>query len=529
MKSAVAIIAVFLIALPVFAVADFSTAEDSGEIKIGAYTYSLIDNTNEVELISYDNLNDASDVIIPAEIIDDKTGNHYDVTRVSAWFASEKIKTITIGENVEVIEDFIFNCQNLRSFAVSGGTHFSAPDDVLYTYNQHKLIRYPVAKTGTSYEVLPSVAEIGACAFYESSLETVILHEGIIKMDSSAFYCCANLSNLRTGSYDHTLPDSLSIIGNAVFGDCTKLTSITLPEGLVFIGTRAFANTGISEMLIPYEVDYIGEGAFMDCYKMTKFESYSETYWSDEKTGILYKEENEDSYVLFAYPANSDMTEFEIPENVVNIAPFAFSGCQHLEKVTLNETTVNVPELAFCDCKSLKSINLDGIITIGSNSFSGCENLSAVNFGNSITYIGMCAFSRTALESVAIPSSVTYIDYGAFQYCPQLSQVTISEGSKVTLDWDVFYNDTALKDITIESGDVVLSSDSLCIGGYEGDTVTVNVHVVKGYTIPADATDEYTILYITIIGERPYPWENWIGVFFCALVIIGILYGMREV
>ena len=152
-----------------------------------------------------------------------------------------------------------------------------------------------------------------------------------------------------------------------------------------------------------------------------------------------------------------------------------------------------------------------------------------MNFGSTLTYIDVFAFEDTGLEYVTIPSSVTYIDTGAFSNCDKLKEFTIPEDSKVTLDSLIFADDWVLKDIYIESSDVKLLEDSLVITYNESEKTSVNVHVVKGYSIPDNASNEFTELNIIIIGERPYPWENWIGVFFCVLVIIGILWAVREV
>jgi hypothetical protein len=59
--------------------------------------------------------------------------------------------------------------------------------------------------------------------------------------------------------------------------------------------------------------------------------------------------------------------------------------------------------------------------------------------------------------------------------------------------------------------------------------MTIEVKVPKGYSIPEDATDGYTELVVSVIGEKPYPYENILGVIACILILIGILRFVREV
>ena len=529
MKSLAAVLSVMILLLSAVALSDSCSGEAGEEFEDGDFSYIVL-NPTDVELWAYDNDSTVADVVIGDEVVHDE--HHYKITRVTAWFTSDSIRTVTIHSNVEYIDEYSFHCNNLESFDVIGNTRFGVDDGVLYEMNGinlHRLIKYPSARAGDSYDVPATVVEIGTGAFSNSSVKTVTFHEGLIKIDTSAFYDCTELTNIRTGVLDNTLPKSLSIIGNAAFNNCSKLSSISLPDELSFIGSRAFEESGLTELRIPYELDYIGEGAFMNCTKLTRFTSDSYSYQADEETGVLYRIGMNDSKILYAYPAGSSAIEYRIPEDVNDIAPYSFSGCVNLQTVHLNDDCLSIPDLAFFDCKSLRSIDLNGVLTTGTASFSGCENLSSVNFGDNLTYIGMLSFSYTALTSVTIPSSVQYIGFGAFRNCYGLTDFTISEDSKATLEPNVFINDRALRNITINSGDVDLMDESLSISESEADKATLNVHVVKGYSVPEGAADEYTELNIIVIGERPYPWENWIGVFFCVLVIIAILMAVREV
>ena len=532
MRSIIAIFAVLSLIISAVAMADLSSSdEDVQYFTVGDFTYFIL-NPSEVELISFDEDSTEENVIIESSVVNPNDMHAYNITKVSASFSRDDISTITIGENVTDVTYADFSGNGLQAFYVAGGDHFGAVDGVLFKksgMDNHILIKYPKGKTNTSYSTPATIAEIGENAFFGcGNLNTVTLNEGLIKIDYSAFECCYELSNVRTTAADHSLPTTLSIIGYSAFAYCGKLATLTLPDDLAFIGSSAFEHTGLTELNIPYGIEYIGSGAFRDCESLVKFTSDNYMYKAEETSGVLYKDEN-NLKTLFAYPAGAPAATYQIPEDFGSIATFAFSGCANLNEVIFNETCVSIPDMAFYRCSSLTTINLDGIITVGISSFSYCENLSSVNFGSTLTYIDVFAFEDTGLEYVTIPSSVTYIDTGAFSNCDKLKEFTIPEDSKVTLDSLIFADDWVLKDIYIESSDVKLLEDSLVITYNESEKTSVNVHVVKGYSIPDNASNEFTELNIIIIGERPYPWENWIGVFFCVLVIIGILWAVREV
>ena len=59
--------------------------------------------------------------------------------------------------------------------------------------------------------------------------------------------------------------------------------------------------------------------------------------------------------------------------------------------------------------------------------------------------------------------------------------------------------------------------------------VTVDVYVKEGYSIPDNAAGEFTVVNVMEEGKGPYPYENWIVVAFCVLLIIGIMRIVREV
>jgi hypothetical protein len=75
------------------------------------------------------------------------------------------------------------------------------------------------------------------------------------------------------------LPQSLEVIGDSCFGDCTELTEIIFEDGsqLREIGTWAFSESGLLRVLVPRATRVLKKGCFSGCGSLTaaEFESQS--------------------------------------------------------------------------------------------------------------------------------------------------------------------------------------------------------------------------------------------------------------
>jgi hypothetical protein len=236
-------------------------------------------------------------------------------------------------------------------------------------------------------------------------------------------------------------------------------------------------------------------------------------------------EKTETALKLLCYPAGKAGDEYYLPNNLTSIEAGAFSGCQNLKRVDLGKMTV-IPYSAFSGCKSLEYIDLSNVTIVNSLAFGECTKLKRVTFGSGLLLIGDMAFTGSGLEEFIAPESLASIGYGAFTGDKSLKKVYIPEGSKCEIKAQAFFGDLGLEEFYIGSGDVVLESKSLGIGTPD---FVLKLTVPKGYHIPDDAADDVTKLDITYIGERPYPYENILGVLVCLAVLFGIFKLFRRV
>lgn len=232
-----------------------------------------------------------------------------------------------------------------------------------------------------------------------------------------------------------TLGSSVSIIGNAVFRDCSSLEDINVVAG-------------------------------------------NPTYASDG--GVLY---NGDKTSLILCPqAKSSVT---IPNSVTTIGEEAFYSCIELQNVTIPNSVTALGWGAFACCANLKSVTIgDGIVEIPSQAFNRCTLLETVNFGGSVKKISNGAFGECGLKSVALPNSLAEIGQMAFSGCKSLKSVDFGD-SLTTIDWLVFIDCESLESVDLPAsltyigGEVFIRCHSLtAINVAEGNSTYTSVNGV---------------------------------------------------
>ena len=81
---------------------------------------------------------------------------------------------------------------------------------------------------------IPGTATIYSEAFsYKTSLETVVIDEGVTILHEGMFAGCEKLSTV-------VLPDSIDEIGNNVFGEATSLKEIKIPDKVTELCANVF-------------------------------------------------------------------------------------------------------------------------------------------------------------------------------------------------------------------------------------------------------------------------------------------------
>lgn len=87
--------------------------------------------------------------------------------------------------------------------------------------------------------------------------------KSVVVVQNSAFAGCSNVTSVQ-------IPTTVKSIGINVFENCTKLSSVTIPEGVTLVPNNAFVGCSeLSEINLPTSVESIGASAFASCTKLT--------------------------------------------------------------------------------------------------------------------------------------------------------------------------------------------------------------------------------------------------------------------
>ena len=141
------------------------------------------------------------------------------------------------------------------------------------------------------------------------------------------------LTKYRGNKKNVVIPDGVTSIGDAAFGNCRCLANITIPNGVTSIGEEAFKNCdSLTSITIPDSVTSIGDHAFYDCSSLTSINvADANRYYSDEDGGLFNKEKTE----LIRYPEGKSESTYAIPDSVTSIGDSAFSDCISLTSITI--------------------------------------------------------------------------------------------------------------------------------------------------------------------------------------------------
>ena len=209
------------------------------------------ESVTKIESSAFEYCRNLTSVIIP---------NSVRTIGIMAFWGCSKLNAVQMSSSVSELESSIFyNCINLREFTISKGIQkiassafenctslqtfnvdeenrwFAADDGILYSYNMKTLIRCPLAHYAEIFRVPDGVLTIADEAFEKCiNIGKIILPDGLIKIGSSAF-AYTNITAID-------MPNSVNEIGIMAFWGCKNLEVFIIPENMSVIPSSMMYN-----------------------------------------------------------------------------------------------------------------------------------------------------------------------------------------------------------------------------------------------------------------------------------------------
>jgi len=300
--------------------------------------------------LAFSNCEELTEINIPASIL--TIGNN-------AFQGCEDLAKVNIADLAAWCDITFYNIfSNPLYFAKKLSVKGESVTDLVIPNGVTSIASYAFAGCNrlTSVTIPDGVTKIGNSAFLLCSrLERVTLGNNLTDVGIDAFASCDDLAytEYENGNYlgnennpyqvlisipstdisSFVIHPNTKAIGGGTFSYCSKLTAITLPEGLVFVGRNAFSNChSLTEITIPDSVTKIGYNAFGVCYELAnvtfgkglKSIDASAFAWCGSLKNVTLPDGLESIGTLaFRYPSLESVT---IPKSVTKIAKNAFSG-----------------------------------------------------------------------------------------------------------------------------------------------------------------------------------------------------------
>lgn len=443
----------------------------------------------------------------------------------SAFYDCENLKSVSIADSVKKIEDDAFslckaladlklpkNLKEIGSFAFDGCSALK------------------------SVTIPGSVEEIGISAFAEcTSLEKAVVSKGVKVLGDGVFSECKNLNSISLPSGLEAIGDGL-LDGTAYYKNALNWTSgvlyigsylldtsalvmgnYTVKDGTTLIAEYAFAeNNKLTAITLPESVEYLGAGAFNCCGKLAsvKLSSKIESIeWATFRAchalksiklpvGLIGVLDN-------SFADCTSLTEIKLPSKLQVIGSEAFSGCEKLNSIAIPKSVVEIGMMAFegtgiynnkknwsdnvlyvsnCLIKANEekvkgTIEIkNGTCLLADDALDSCEKVTAVKIPSTVKFIGNGAFSGSGIKSVVIPKGVTEIRGFTFSGCHNLSSVSIPNTVK-SIGYNAFYDCKSLKNVTIPYSVKTIEEDALgYISGFDMIQKKIEELYKQGYS-----------------------------------------------
>lgn len=391
-------------------------------LKIGKNAFSY---NQALRTVNFNNVREIGDGAFVYSRINTLNGTNNIISIGSNAFSQTALTQVTIPANVQYIGDYAF------AYTDDGTQDYTITIPASVTYLGTGVFGF--CKHVAGFVNNSALKELPAYTFAGTDLAAVTATSlgGFTSLGAYAFADSEVASADLTGSH-------ITALGEGVFGGCEKLTSVTLCEGITAIAPYAFADSGITSIVLPASVVEIGARAFADSRiehiysaaspaaddfgAVTKVGDYA--FSNTALAAIKADELTEVGAYAFAVGRGtpSKLAAITAPK-LTTIGDHAFAGAIFTE-ANLGEVK-EIGAYAFENSK-LTAANFAKAENVGEHAFENAASLASLTIP-AVKSIQAYAFKGTDISSLALPA-VESLAPRAFNGATALATVTIAEG-----------------------------------------------------------------------------------------------------
>lgn len=317
------------------------------EVKLG-------ENIEEIRPLAFMNCESLTEILLPDSI---------NYIGYNVFSGCSSLEHISLPKNLnEILSQTFLNCINLTKIKLPESISYI---DMLAFEGCNKLVSIEISNNNKKYTSLNGVLydkEITEIICISPGISRITIPITISKTNhiTDVLGLCYNLDSIFV---EEGNPFFKSIDGILYNKDITTLLSfpcarnkINFPNTVIEIGAQSFLNCRkLDALIIPNSIQYIGSAAFL----------------------------------------NSEIREIILPNSLVRIEDCTFMNCSKLKSITIPELVDWLGDWAFYGCESLKDIKLNNLIEeIGDMTFGNCISLEEIELPKSIKRIYGWAFEK---------------------------------------------------------------------------------------------------------------------------------------
>lgn len=347
-----------------------------------------------------------------------------------AFYQCTSLSTIDVSDDVEYIgQEAFYNTAWLNSqpavFVILGRVAY---------YNKYR--KY--SGTYTINWIGSNLVSVSPYACQNDDYLSAISFPSTMKfIGENSFYDCSNLTNV-------SIPEGVEEIGDTAFG-YTKIIDVNLPSTITSVGSSAFCqNSNMYRATISSVNTHVAKNAFYNCSKLSTINvpegwinveggAFDSTKWlNDQPDGVVYL-----GGTAYAHKGEIALgASIEIKPGTLSVVSEMLSRADY----SYNVSTVILPE---------------SLIKIGAKAFYNLSNNfnTLVNNSKHLETIEHEAFYNCRqISNIYLPKSCSFIGYSAFYGCSNLRdvmyegteeeflEITIQDGNSALTSARIHYN-----------------------------------------------------------------------------------------